>query len=169
MNLMKFTESSRNCVMKAQGYAVDNNNQLIAPVHLLRAILDESIATDLLIAFQQNVQAFIQSTDKAIDDLPEVKTPQGQGIDTGTLKIFQEAEKKLSDFNDQFVAIDNLLVQCLSSNDGGIQKIVKEHSLDSNEFRKFVIQKRNGQKVDSETGENTLGALYKFTINNSGL
>ena len=162
---MKFTESSRNCVMKAQGYAVDNNNQLIAPVHLLRAILDESIATDLLIAFQQNVQAFIQSTDKAIDDLPEVKTPQGQGIDTGTLKIFQEAEKKLSDFNDQFVAIDNLLVQCLSSNDGGIQKIVKEHNLDSNEFRKFVIQKRNGQKVDSETGENTLGALDKFTIN----
>jgi ATP-dependent Clp protease ATP-binding subunit ClpB len=151
--------------MKAQGYAVDNNNQLIAPVHLLRAILDESIATDLLIAFQQNVQAFIQSSDKAIDDLPEVKTPQGQGIDTGTLKIFQEAEKKLSDFNDQFVAIDNLLVQCLSSNDGGIQKIVKEHSLDSNEFRKFVIQKRNGQKVDSETGENTLGALDKFTIN----
>jgi ATP-dependent Clp protease ATP-binding subunit ClpB len=165
MNLMKFTESSRNCVMKAQGYAVDNNNQLIAPVHLLRAILDESIATDLLIAFQQNVQAFIQSSDKAIDDLPEVKTPQGQGIDTGTLKIFQEAEKKLSDFNDQFVAIDNLLVQCLSSNDGGIQKIVKEHSLDTNEFRKFVIQKRNGQKVDSETGENTLGALDKFTIN----
>ncbi len=162
---MKFTESSRNCVMKAQGYAVDNNNQLIAPVHLLRAILDESIATDLLIAFKQNVQTFIQSTDKAIDDLPEVKTPQGQGIDTGTLKIFQEAEKKLSDFNDQFVAIDNLLVQCLSSNDGGIQKIVKEHSLDSNEFRKFVIQKRNGQKVDSETGENTLGALDKFTIN----
>ncbi len=162
---MKFTESSRNCVMKAQGYAVDNNNQLIAPVHLLRAILDESIATDLLIAFKQNVQAFIQSSDKAIDDLPEVKTPQGQGIDTGTLKIFQEAEKKLSDFNDQFVAIDNLLVQCLSSNDGGIQKIVKEHSLDSNEFRKFVIQKRNGQKVDSETGENTLGALDKFTIN----
>jgi ATP-dependent Clp protease ATP-binding subunit ClpB len=151
--------------MKAQGYAVDNNNQLIAPVHLLRAILDESIATDLLIAFQQNVQAFIQSSDKAIDDLPEVKTPQGQGIDTGTLKIFQEAEKKLSDFNDQFVAIDNLLVQCLSSNDGGIQKIVKEHSLDTNEFRKFVIQKRNGQKVDSETGENTLGALDKFTIN----
>ena len=162
---MKFTESSRNCVMKAQGYAVDNNNQLIAPVHLLRAILDESIATDLLIAFKQNVQAFIQSTDKAIDDLPEVKTPQGQGIDTGTLKIFQEAEKKLSDFNDQFVAIDNLLVQCLSSNDGGIQKIVKEHNLDSNEFRKFVIQKRNGQKVDSETGENTIGALDKFTIN----
>ncbi len=162
---MKFTESSRNCVMKAQGYAVDNNNQLIAPVHLLRAILDESIATDLLIAFKQNVQTFIQSTDKAIDDLPEVKTPQGQGIDTGTLKIFQEAEKKLSDFNDQFVAIDNLLVQCLSSNDGGIQKIVKEHSLDINEFRKFVIQKRNGQKVDSETGENTLGALDKFTIN----
>ena len=162
---MKFTESSRNCVMKAQGYAVDNNNQLIAPVHLLRAILDESIATDLFIAFKQNVQAFIQSTDKAIDDIPEVKTPQGQGIDTGTLKIFQEAEKKLSDFNDQFVAIDNLLVQCLSSNDGGIQKIVKEHSLDTNEFRKFVIQKRNGQKVDSETGENTLGALDKFTIN----
>ena len=165
MNLMKFTESSRNCVMKAQGYAVDNNNQLIAPAHLLRAILDESIATDLLIAFQQNIQAFIQSADRAINDLPEVKTPQGQGIDTGTLKIFQEAEKKLSDFNDQFVAIDNLLVQCLSSGDSGIQKIVKEHNLDSNEFRKFVIQKRNGQKVDSETGENTIGALDKFTIN----
>ena len=165
MNLMKFTESSRNCVMKAQGYAVDNNNQLIAPAHLLRAILDESIAADLLIAFQQNIQAFIQSTDKAINDLPEVKTPQGQGIDTGTLKIFQEAEKKLSDFNDQFVAIDNLLVQCLSSGDSGIQKIVTEHNLDSNEFRKFVIQKRNGQKVDSETGENTIGALDKFTIN----
>lgn len=162
---MKFTESSRNCVMKAQGYAVDNNNQLIAPAHLLRAILDESIATDLLIAFQQNIQAFIQSADRAINDLPEVKTPQGQGIDTGTLKIFQEAEKKLSDFNDQFVAIDNLLVQCLSSGDSGIQKIVKEHNLDSNEFRKFVIQKRNGQKVDSETGENTIGALDKFTIN----
>ena len=162
---MKFTESSRNCVMKAQGYAVDNNNQLIAPAHLLRAILDESIAADLLIAFQQNIQAFIQSADRAINDLPEVKTPQGQGIDTGTLKIFQEAEKKLSDFNDQFVAIDNLLVQCLSSGDSGIQKIITEHNLDSNEFRKFVIQKRNGQKVDSETGENTIGALDKFTIN----
>ncbi|MEK9649394.1 MAG: AAA family ATPase [Gammaproteobacteria bacterium] len=162
---MKFTESSRNCVMKAQGYAVDNNNQLITPSHLLRAILDESIAINLLIAFQQNTQAFIQSTDQAIKSLPVVKNPQGQGIDTAALKIFQEAEKRLADFNDQYVAIDNLLIQCISSPDSAIQKIVREHNLDTNKFRKFVIQKRNGQKIDSETGEYTLGALEKFTIN----
>jgi len=169
MNLMKFTESSRNCVMKAQGYAVDNNNQLIAPVHLLRAILDESIATDLLIAFQQNTQAIIQSTDHGIQNLPVVNAPQGQGIDTATLKIFQEAEKKIIDFNDHYVAVDNLLVQTLASPNHAIQKIVKEHNLDSAKFKGFVINRRNGQKIDSETGENTIGALEKFTINITNL
>ncbi len=165
MNLMKFTESSRNCVMKAQGYALDNNNQLIAPLHLLRAILDESIATDLLIAFQQNTQAIIQSTNNGIKNLPVTNNPQGQGIDTATLKIFQEAEKKMAEFHDQFVAIDNLLVQCLASPNSAIQKIVKEHNLDSVKFKDFVINKRNGQRINSETGENTIGALEKFTIN----
>jgi ATP-dependent Clp protease ATP-binding subunit ClpB len=162
---MKFTESSRNCVMKAQGYALDNNNQLIAPLHLLRAILDESIATDLLIAFQQNTQAIIQSTNNGIKNLPVTNNPQGQGIDTATLKIFQEAEKKMAEFHDQFVAIDNLLVQCLASPNSAIQKIVKEHNLDSVKFKDFVINKRNGQRINSETGENTIGALEKFTIN----
>ena len=165
MNLMKFTESSRNCVMKAQGYALDNNNQLIAPLHLLRAILDESIATDLLIAFQQNTQAIIQSTNNGIKNLPVTNNPQGQGIDTATLKIFQEAEKKMAEFHDQFVAIDNLLVQCLASPNSAIQRIVKEHNLDSVKFKDFVINKRNGQRINSETGENTIGALEKFTIN----
>ena len=165
MNLMKFTESSRNCVMKAQSYALDNNNQLIAPLHLLRAILDESIATDLLIAFQQNTQAIIQSTNNGIKNLPVTNNPQGQGIDTATLKIFQEAEKKMAEFHDQFVAIDNLLVQCLASPNSAIQKIVKEHNLDSVKFKDFVINKRNGQRINSETGENTIGALEKFTIN----
>ena len=149
MNLMKFTESSRNCVMKAQGYALDNNNQLIAPLHLLRAILDESIATDLLIAFQQNTQAIIQSTNNGIKNLPVTNNPQGQGIDTATLKIFQEAEKKMAEFHDQFVAIDNLLVQCLASPNSAIQKIVKEHNLDSVKFKDFVINKRNGQRINS--------------------
>lgn len=162
---MKFTESSRNCVMKAQGYALDNNNQLIAPLHLLRAILDESIATDLLIAFQQNTQAIIQSTNNGIKNLPVTNNPQGQGIDTATLKIFQEAEKKMAEFHDQFVAIDNLLVQCLASPNSAIQRIVKEHNLDSVKFKDFVINKRNGQRINSETGENTIGALEKFTIN----
>ena len=43
MDVNKFTESARNCVMRAQGKAVAYDHNIIKPLHLLSALSEEQM------------------------------------------------------------------------------------------------------------------------------
>ena len=81
-----------------------------------------------------------------------------------TLKIFQESEKFMSRLGDQFVSIDNLFLQTLKSGSSEIDNVNRKNSINVQAIEQYIIKNRSGQRVESETGENTLNSLDKFTI-----
>ena len=81
-----------------------------------------------------------------------------------SLKIFQESEKFMSRLGDQFVSIDNLFLQTLKSGSSEIDNVNKKNSINVQAIEQYIIKNRGGQRVESETGENTLNSLDKFTI-----
>ena len=48
MDVNKFTESARNCVMRAQGKAVAYDHNIIKPLHLLSALSEEQMIKEIL-------------------------------------------------------------------------------------------------------------------------
>ena len=47
MDVNKFTESARNCVMRAQGKAVAYDHNIIKPLHLLSALSEEQMIKEI--------------------------------------------------------------------------------------------------------------------------
>ena len=75
----------------------------------------------------------------------------------------------MSRLGDQFVSIDNLFLQTLKSGSSEIDNVNKKNSINVQAIEQYIIKNRSGQKVESETGENTLNSLDKFTIDITGL
>ena len=106
----------------------------------------------------------ISSIESNLKDLPSSNSSQLQGIDRDSLKIFQESEKFMSRLGDQFVSIDNLFLQTLKSGSSEIENVNEKNSINVQAIEQYIIKNRSGQRVESETGENTLNSLDKFTI-----
>ena len=164
MDVNKFTESARNCVMRAQGKAVAYDHNIIKPLHLLSALSEEQMIKEILSSNKIESEGLISSIESNLKDLPSSNSSQLQGIDRDSLKIFQESEKFMSRLGDQFVSIDNLFLQTLKSSSSEIENVNKKNSINVQAIEQYIIKNRSGQRVESETGENTLNSLDKFTI-----
>ena len=93
MDVNKFTESARNCVMRAQGKAVAYDHNIIKPLHLLSALSEEQMIKEILSSNKIESEGLISSIESNLKDLPSSNSSQLQGIDRDSLKIFQESEK----------------------------------------------------------------------------
>ena len=60
--------------------------------------------------------------------------------------------------------ISTLFLQTLKSGSSEIDNVNKKNSINVQAIEQYIIKNRSGQRVESETGENTLNSLDKFTI-----
>src|SRR3546814_20678183 len=74
MNLEKFTDRARGFLQSAQTVAVRMNHQRIAPVHLLKALLEDEqgMASGLIARAGGSAQAALRETDAALAKVPAV-------------------------------------------------------------------------------------------------
>ena len=61
MDVNKFTESARNCVMRAQGKAVAYDHNIIKPLHLLSALSEEQMIKEILSSNKIESEGLISS------------------------------------------------------------------------------------------------------------
>ena len=91
MNIEKFTDRAKGFLQSAQTVAIRNNNQRVAPEHVLKALLedDEGMAANLIRAAGGNPDTAVQLTDQAIAKIPQVSGGGAQQLswDNDTVRV----------------------------------------------------------------------------------
>ncbi|MGA2682766.1 MAG: ATP-dependent chaperone ClpB [Candidatus Bathyarchaeia archaeon] len=165
MNLNNFTIKSQEAIQKATEIATAKQNQSIEPSHLLKGILmvDENVVPYLLKKLNVNFDDFSKSLDKLIDSLPKVSGGQ-QYLSSNSNRALQKAEEIASEFKDEFISIEHLLLGILTLNDAA-SRLLKDNGVTEKDLRTAITQLRKGSKVNSQTAEETYNALSKFALN----
>lgn len=165
MNLNNFTIKSQEAIQKATEIAAAKQTQSIEVAHLLKGILlvDENVVPYLLRKLNVNVDIFSKALDQLIDSLPKVSGEE-QYLSSNSNRALQKASELASEFKDEFVSIEHLLLGILSLNDTA-SRLLKENGVTEKDLRAAIKQLRKGSTVNSQTAEETYNALNKFAIN----
>ena len=166
MQIDKFTALARNAIGAAQTAALAANNQKLTAEHLLAALLkDNNMTVKVLLTKAGGDNAALSAELKtALDKLPQV-TGSGAGqlqLDADLAKIFSAVEEEANLRNDQFFAVDLLLLEMVKSK-GSVGKLLKAVGAAANALRDAIDDMRKGRKADSDAVEDSYDALSRYT------
>ncbi len=163
MNLNNYTIKAQEAVQRAVQIASSNNNQAIEPGHLLKGLIEigDQIIPHL---FQKlNVTNIQSALEQVIGGYPKVS-----GGEPYLSKTANEVLLKASDFQsemgDQYVSIEHILLSLLKVNDT-VSRLLKDAGVIEKDLKAAITDLRKGEKVTSQTAEDTYNALGKYAIN----
>lgn len=165
MNFNKFTIKSQEAVQQAQQLAQSLEHQQIEPEHLLKAMLevDENVIPFLLKKLNVNVQTLKQVLEASIKGFPKVSG--------GQLMLSRTAQSALNDASiiaekrkDEFVSIEHLLLGLFKSG-GKVAQLLKDQGVTQKGLDAAIEELRKGDRVTSQSAEETYNALNKYAKN----
>jgi ATP-dependent Clp protease ATP-binding subunit ClpB len=167
MNLEKFTERARGFLQSAQTVAVRNNHQRIAPVHLLKALLEDEqgMAAGLLAKAGGSADAARRATDQALAKIPAVSgsgANQAPGIDGETLRLLDQAEQIATKAGDSYVTVERMLLALALATTTQAGKVLAEAGLKPDALNTAINELRGGRTADTQSAEDRYDALKKF-------
>ncbi|MCF8235843.1 MAG: ATP-dependent chaperone ClpB [Bacteroidales bacterium] len=162
MNFNNFTIKSQEAVQKAQEIAVGNQHQTIENAHLLKGVfsVDENAVPFLLRKMGVDLTVVRQALDKIIESMPKVSGGD-QYLSNNARNALQKASKYASDYKDQFVSVEHILMGIFNTDDTA-SKLLKDSGVTEKALKEAIKQLRQGAKVDSQTAEDRYNALNRY-------
>ncbi len=161
MDSERFTETALAALAGAQQVARTRQHQQVTAAHLAAALLADAEGPPARLVERAGgelgqCQAGI---DAALGRLPKVSGADGQYMAGEMAAVFERAEQVASDFGDQFVAADALLVALREKGGEALGALPDAASL-----RRAAEEIRGGRTVDSRTAESSFEALDRYGI-----
>ncbi|WP_298651122.1 ATP-dependent chaperone ClpB [uncultured Proteiniphilum sp.] len=165
MNFNNFTIKAQEAVQKAIDLAKGNNQQMIEPAHLLKGVMlvGENVTGFLFQKLGVNPQTVEKVLDREIESFPRVSGGDPM-LSRETNAVFQKAADFTSRMGDQFVSIEHLLLAILSEKNSASQ-MMKDAGISLNQLEAAIQDLRKGEKVTSQSAEDTYQSLGKYAVN----
>ena len=164
MDLSKFTERARGFVQNAQSIAVREDHQRLEPLHLLKALVDDSegFAANLIASSGGDAAQLAELVDQAFSKLPKVSGGSHQMIlETSTAKVLSEAEKLAEKAKDQFVTVERILT-ALAVVRSSAKDLLTAAKVSAQNLNFAINDLRKGRTADSASAEDNYEALEKY-------
>ena len=165
MNFNNYTIKSQEVIQQAQLIAQENEHQEIQNEHVFKAILttDENVVPYLLKKLNVNIQLFEQLLDSQLKSYSKVtgSSVQLSRITTSTLNDASIIAKKM---DDEFVSIEHIIIAIFKSK-SKVAQILKDQGVTLNALESVILELRKGERVTSQTAEETYNSLKKYAIN----
>ncbi len=165
MNLSNFTIKSQEAIQQAVQLATQNGQQAIEAVHLLKGVImtGESVANFIFQKLGVNVQNLNRVLDAQVGSLPKVSGGEPY-LSSETNAVLQKAIGYSSKMGDQYVSLEPIIL-ALFTEKSIASRILKDAGVTENELRRVIEELRKGNKVTSQSAEDTYDALGKYAIN----
>ena len=164
MDLSKFTERARGFVQNAQSIAVREDHQRLEPLHLLKALVDDSegFAANLIASSGGDAAQLAELVDQAFSKLPKVSGGSHQMIlETSTAKVLSEAEKLAEKAKDQFVTVERILTALVVVRSSA-KDLLTAAKVSAQNLNFAINDLRKGRTADSASAEDSYEALEKY-------
>ena len=165
MNLNNFTIKSQEAVQQAVQLATQNGQQAIEAVHLLKGVImtGESVTNFIFHKLGVNIQNLNRVLDAQISSLPKVSGGEPY-LSSEANTVLQKAIGYSSKMGDQYVSLEPIILALFTEKSTASQ-ILKDAGMTENELRQAIEELRKGNKVTSQSAEDTYDALGKYAIN----
>ena len=166
MRIDKLTTKFQQALADAQSLALGRDHQVIEPVHLMTALLDQEGGTTrgLLAKSDVNVNALRTKLSQALDRLPTVEGAGGEvHVSNNLAALLNLTDKYAQKRGDRFISSELFLLAALEDK-GDFGRLLKEAGVSKNGIEKAIENLRGGQKVDDPGAEEGRQALERFTI-----
>lgn len=165
MTFDKFTIKAQEIVQAAVNKGQSLGQQTIEPVHLLAGVMDKGkdITNFLFQKLGVNPQRIETLVDSELNHLPRVQGGEPY-FSNDTTRVLNQAQDIATRMGDEFVSVEPLLLALLSVNSTA-SRILKDAGITESELRKAIQELRQGQKVESQSGDENFQALRKYARN----
>jgi ATP-dependent Clp protease ATP-binding subunit ClpB len=165
MDLNKLTERSKEILNSAQVLAMTQNHQLLQPVHLLSAIVDDdNTGSSLLVPAGLDLQVIKSVLEKELKKIPSVTGGNDQISASKEFVLTIEEAKKISkQKGDEYVPVENIL-EAIFIADKQLLKLLQTNGFNLSKFKSVLEIVRKGQKVTNATDDANYESLKKYTI-----
>lgn len=165
MTFEKFTIKAQEAVQAAVSIAQRNQQQTIEPVHLLAGILEKG--KDVTGYLFQKLGVNSQQVDTLVASEIQHQTRVQGGepyLSSATNEILVKAQDIAQKQGDEFVSIEPMLLALLQVNSTA-GRILKDAGCTEKEMEMAIQSLRQGQKVQSQSGDENYQALDKYAKN----
>ena len=165
MTFDKFTIKAQEVVQEAVNSAQMNGQQTIEPVHLLKGVFVKAkdVASFIFQKLGVNASQIEMLADQEIKHLPRVQGGQPY-LSNDTNKVLTRAMEQAKKMGDEFVSVEPILLSLLSESSTA-SRILKDAGCTENEMLKAIQELRQGQNVQSQSGDENYQSLDKYAKN----
>ncbi len=165
MNLSNYTIKAQEAIQQAQQIAQSLGNQQIENEHIFKAIfeVDENVLPFLLKQLNVNINLLQQTLDKQLESYSKVTG--------GDIMLSREANKTLNEaaiiakkMNDEFVSVEHLIMATFKSS-SKIAQMLKDQGVTEKGLQAAIDELRQGDRVTSQSQEDTYNSLSKYAKN----
>lgn len=165
MNFNNYTIKSQETIQQAQQLAQSYGNNLIENEHIFKAIflVDENVLPFILKKLNININIVEQILDKQLESFSKVT-----GAD---LMLSREANKTLNEasiiakkMKDEYVSIEHLILAVFKSK-SQIAQALKDQGVTEKSLTAAIDELRKGNRVTSQSAEETYNSLSKYAKN----
>ena len=165
MNFNNFTIKSQEAVQEALNLAKSRGQQAIEPVHVMQGVMKvgENVTNFIFQKLGMNGQQIALVLDKQTDSLPKVSGGEPY-LSRETNEVFQKATQYSKEMGDEFVSLEAIILALLNVK-STVATILKDAGMTDKELRSAIAELRKGEKVTSQSSEDTYQSLSKYAIN----
>ena len=165
MNFNNFTIKSQEAIQRAQQLAQELGHQQLENEHIFKAIfeVDENVTPFLLQKLNVNLPLLKQILDSTLESFPKVTG--------GDITLSREANKAMNEasiiakkMNDEYVSIEHLLLAIFETK-SKIAQILKDQGVTKKGLQSAIEELRKGDRVTSQSAEETYNSLNKYAKN----
>ncbi|MGH8125839.1 MAG: ATP-dependent chaperone ClpB [Rhodanobacteraceae bacterium] len=166
MRTDKLTSRFQQALADAQSLAVGRDHNMLEPVHVLAALLDQQggSTAPLLAQAGVNVPLLRREVGEMLDKLPSVKGQEGNiNVSNESNRLLNLTDKLAQQRGDQFIASELFVLACLDDK-GDVGRALKAAGANKQNLEAAIDKLRGGEKVQSEGAEDQRQALEKYTL-----
>ncbi|HET7266674.1 MAG TPA: ATP-dependent chaperone ClpB [Oleiagrimonas sp.] len=166
MRMDKLTSRFQQALADAQSLAVGRDHNMLEPVHVMLALLDQQggSTTPLLSQAGVNVPLLRQKLDEALTALPSVAGQEGNiNVDNALNRLLNLTDKLAQKRGDAFIASELFVLAALDDK-GVVGRALKDAGANKAGIEAAIDKVRGGENVQSENAEDQRHALEKYTI-----
>ncbi len=166
MRMDKLTSRFQQALADAQSLAVGRDHNMLEPVHVLCALLEQSAGSTapLLAQAGVNVATLRSRVAAALDALPKVRGQEGHiNVGNDLNRLLNLTDKLAQKRGDAFIASELFVLAALDDK-GPLGDALKAAGATQSKLEAAIEKMRGGEKVQSENAEETRQALEKYCV-----
>lgn len=165
MNLNNYTIKAQEAIQKAAEIATGNQQQTIETAHILKGIMltDENVFNFINKKLSVNAKNVSLALDAMISGLPKV-SGGSQYLSNEANQVLLRASNYLKEFNDEYVAIEHIILSLVNGSDK-VAQMLKDAGYSDKSLKAAIKELRGGNRVTDQNAEAKYNSLKKYSKN----